>query len=108
RPSPATTWSGSWSFSASPSDVAIRVLVVDDSVVVRRLVTRVLEEEPDIEVVGAAANGRIALAKLTRLEVDVVTLDIEMPEMDGLTTLAELGPRWPRLAVLIVSTVARR
>ena len=88
--------------------MAIRVLVVDDSVVVRRLVARVLEEEPDIEVVGAAANGRIALAKLTQLGVDVVTLDIEMPEMDGLATLAELRPRWPRLPVIMFSTLTER
>jgi len=88
--------------------VAIRVLVVDDSVVVRRLVTRVLEEEPDVEVVGAAANGRIALAKLGQLEVDVVTLDIEMPEMDGLATLAQLRPRFPRLPVIMFSTLTER
>jgi len=88
--------------------VSIRVLVVDDSVVVRRLVSRVLEEEPDVEVVGAAANGRIALAKLAQLEVDVVTLDIEMPEMDGLATLAQLRPRWPRLPVIMFSTLTER
>ena len=88
--------------------MAIRVLVVDDSVVVRRLVTRVLEEESDIEVVGVAANGRIALAKLGQLAVDVVTLDIEMPEMDGLATLAELRPRFPRLPVIMFSTLTER
>ena len=88
--------------------MAIRVLVVDDSVVVRRLVTRVLEEDPDIEVVGAAANGRIALAKVAQLEPDVVTLDIEMPELDGLATLAELRPRWPRLPVIMFSTLTER
>lgn len=86
----------------------IRVLVVDDSVVVRRLVTRVLEEDPEIEVVGAAANGRIALAKIAQLSPDVVTLDIEMPEMDGLATLAELRPRWPRLPVIMFSTLTER
>jgi two-component system, chemotaxis family, protein-glutamate methylesterase/glutaminase len=86
----------------------IRVLVVDDSVVVRRLVTRVLEEDPEIEVVGVAANGRIALAKLAQLAPDVVTLDIEMPELDGLATLAELRPRWPRLPVIMFSTLTER
>ena len=86
----------------------IRVLVVDDSVVVRRLVTRVLEEDAGIEVVGAAANGRIALAKIAQLQPDVVTLDIEMPEMDGLATLAELRPRWPRLPVIMFSTLTER
>jgi two-component system chemotaxis response regulator CheB len=86
----------------------IRVLVVDDSVVVRRLVARVLDEDPGVEVVGAAANGRIALAKIAQLEPDVVTLDIEMPELDGLATLAELRPRWPRLPVIMFSTLTER
>ncbi|HET9772485.1 MAG TPA: chemotaxis response regulator protein-glutamate methylesterase [Acidimicrobiia bacterium] len=76
--------------------------------VVRRLVTRVLEEDPSLEVVGAAANGRIALAKIAQLAPDVVTLDIEMPEMDGLATLAELRPRWPRLPVIMFSTLTER
>jgi two-component system chemotaxis response regulator CheB len=86
----------------------VRVLVVDDSVVVRRLVTRVLDEDDGIEVVGAAANGRIALAKIAQLQPDVVTLDIEMPELDGLATLAELRPRWPRLPVIMFSTLTER
>lgn len=76
--------------------------------VVRRLVTRVLEEDPAIEVVGSAANGRIALAKIGQLQPDVVTLDIEMPELDGLATLAELRPRWPRLPVIMFSTLTER
>jgi len=93
---------------ADPSGQRIKVLVVDDSVVVRRLVGRVLEEDPAIEVVGAAANGRIALAKIAQLSPDVVTLDIEMPELDGLATLAELRPRWPRLPVIMFSTLTER
>ncbi|MGC1513590.1 MAG: response regulator, partial [Acidimicrobiales bacterium] len=68
----------------------IRILVVDDAVVVRKIVTDVLSEDPDIEVVGTAANGRIALAKIEQLKPDLVTLDVEMPEMDGLATLAAL------------------
>jgi two-component system, chemotaxis family, protein-glutamate methylesterase/glutaminase len=108
------TWSASSNCSAFPADVAdptgrpIKVLVVDDSVVVRRLVARVLEEDPSVEVVGAAANGRIALAKIAQLQPDVVTLDIEMPELDGLATLAELRPRWPRLPVIMFSTLTER
>jgi len=93
---------------AGLSDEPIKVLVVDDSVVVRRLVTRVLEADPAVEVVGAAANGRIALAKIAQLQPDVVTLDIEMPELDGLGTLAELRPRWPRLPVIMFSTLTER
>ena len=67
-----------------------RILVVDDSVVVRKLVTEVLAAEPEFEVVGTAANGRIALAKLALLNPDIVTLDMEMPELDGLGTLRAL------------------
>ena len=68
----------------------VSVLVVDDSVVVRRLIVDALSGHPDIEVVGTAANGRIALTKIESLRPDVVTLDIEMPELDGLGTLREL------------------
>jgi two-component system chemotaxis response regulator CheB len=64
--------------------VRIRVLVVDDSVVIRRLVTHALSEDPALEVVGVAANGVIALERITQLHPDVITLDIEMPEMNGL------------------------
>ena len=62
----------------------IRVMVVDDSVVVRKIVTDVLSEDPDIEVVGTAVNGRIAVAKLEQLKPDLITMDIEMPEMNGI------------------------
>ena len=68
----------------------IRVLVVDDAVVVRRIVTEALSGDPEVEVVGVAANGRIALAKIPQLTPDLVTLDVEMPEMDGLETVAEI------------------
>lgn len=85
-----------------------RVLVVDDSVVVRRLVTVALFSDPDIEVVGAAADGRIALAKIEQLRPDVVTLDIEMPVMDGLAALREIRARWPGLPVIMFSTLTHR
>ena len=73
----------------------IRVLIVDDSVVIRRLLTDILAQDPEIEVVGTAPNGRIALAKLPQVNPDLVTLDIEMPELDGLSTLPLL-PRCQR------------
>jgi two-component system chemotaxis response regulator CheB len=84
------------------------VLVVDDAVVVRRLVTDVLAADPEIEVAGAAANGRIALAKLGQLAPDLVVLDVEMPELDGLGTLRELRKTWPRLPVVMFSTLTER
>lgn len=87
---------------------AINVLVVDDSVVIRRLVTTVLEEDPDISVVGTAASGRIALAKLEQLAPDCLTLDVEMPELDGLGTLRELRRTHKRLPVVMFSTLTER
>ena len=86
----------------------IRVLVVDDSVVIRSLLRQVLAGEPDMEVVGVAANGRIALAMLDQVSPEVVTLDIEMPEMNGLQTLAALRKDRPRLPVIMFSTLTER
>jgi len=86
----------------------ISVLVVDDSVVVRRLVSDVLTEDPGIEVVGTASNGKIALAKIPQLNPDLITLDIEMPEMDGLETLVELRKLYPKLPVIMFSTLTER
>ena len=85
-----------------------RVLVVDDSAVIRRLITEALTSEPEIEVVGTAANGRIALAKIPRLRPDVVTLDLEMPVMDGLETLDQLRSAHPGLPVIMFSTLTER
>ena len=65
----------------------IRVLVVDDSVVVRRLVSDALSRDPAVVVVGTAANGRLALAKVEQLAPDLVTMDVEMPEMNGIETV---------------------
>lgn len=86
----------------------IRVLVVDDSVVIRRLLANTLELEPGITVAGTAANGYLALSRIEALRPDLVTLDIEMPEMDGLSVLRELRLRWPRLPVIMFSTMTER
>ncbi len=86
----------------------IRVLVVDDSVVVRRLVSNVLGADADIDVVGVAANGHIALAKISQLNPDLVTLDIEMPVLDGLGTLKQLRKTRPTLPVIMFSTLTAR
>src|SRR5262249_36096847 len=81
---------------------------VDDAVVVRRLVTGALDRDPSLEVVGAAPNGRVALARLPELRPDVVLLDLEMPEMDGLETLAALRKTHPRLPVIIFRRFTQR
>lgn len=86
----------------------IRVLVVDDAVVMRKLITETLRVDPDLEVVGAAANGRIALQKIPQLNPDILTLDIEMPEMNGLETLRELRKLYPKLPVLMFSTLTQK
>jgi len=86
----------------------IRVLVVDDSVVIRRLLTDILNQDPEIEVAGTAANGQIALDKLSQLNPDVVTLDIEMPVLDGLATLPKLRKIYPKLPVIMFSSLTER
>ncbi len=86
----------------------IRVLVVDDAVVFRRLLTEELGRDPALDVVATAANGRIALARLTQTSPDVVVLDVEMPEMDGLATLAELRKTHPKLPVIMFSALTER
>ena len=87
---------------------AIRALVVDDSALMRNLVSRILNEAADIEVVGTAMNGRFALQKIERLDPDVVVLDIEMPEMNGLEFLEERRKRHIEVPVVILSSVAQR
>ncbi len=86
----------------------IRVLIVDDAVVARRLLTEALGSDPHVEVVAAVPNGRVALARLGELDPDVVVLDVEMPELDGLATLAELRRLRPRLPVVMFSSLTER
>jgi two-component system chemotaxis response regulator CheB len=86
----------------------IKVLVVDDSVVIRRLVVHALEEDSSIEVVGAAANGVIALERIAQFNPDVISLDIEMPEMDGIETLRHIRRDYPHLRVIMFSTLTER
>ena len=86
----------------------IAVLIADDSVVVRRVLTNVLAADPDIRVVGTAGSGRIALEKIEELNPEILILDIEMPEMDGLETLRHLRRLHPRLPVIMFSTLTER
>ena len=84
----------------------IRVLIVDDSVVMRRMVREVLSSDPEIEVAGVAANGRIALAMIEQLNPDIVTLDIDMPDMGGLELLRILGPMPGKPRVVMFSSLS--
>jgi two-component system, chemotaxis family, protein-glutamate methylesterase/glutaminase len=86
----------------------IRVLVVDDSALVRKIVANSINGEDDMEVVGTAANGKIALEKLDLLRPDIVLLDLEMPEMDGITTLKRLRQQFRQLPVVVFSTLSER
>ena len=85
-----------------------KVLVVDDAMLIRRLVSGVLAGDPSIDVVGEAANGRIALEKIAQLNPDLVTLDVEMPELNGLQTLKEIRKTHPRLPVIMFSSLTER
>ena len=86
----------------------IRVLIVDDSTVVRRFLTNAIAGDPALEVVGTAANGAIALQKVALLSPQVVTMDIEMPEMSGLEALAAIRRTNPTLPVIMVSSLTER
>ena len=81
----------------------VRVLVVDDSALMRKLIPNILARDPQIEVVGTAMDGAFALKKIEELRPDVVTLDLEMPRMDGMETLRMIMRRVP-LPVILVST----
>jgi two-component system chemotaxis response regulator CheB len=87
---------------------APRVLVVDDSVVARRLVSKAIAADGTVEVAGTATDGRAALTQIERLRPDAVTLDLDMPVMDGLETVEAIRERWPHLPVIMVSTYTRR
>jgi two-component system, chemotaxis family, protein-glutamate methylesterase/glutaminase len=83
----------------------LRVLVVDDTIVYRKAVSDIIEEIPGVELAGVAHNGKIALSKIQTLKPDVLTLDIEMPEMNGIEVLVELQRSHPGIGVIMLSTL---
>jgi two-component system chemotaxis response regulator CheB len=86
----------------------VRVMIVDDAIVVRGLFARWVEAEPDLEVVASLRTGRDAVSQLERASPDVVVLDIDMPELDGIAALPLLLAKKPDLVVIMASTLTRR
>ena len=90
-----------------PANKKVRVMVVDDSLLARTLITQGLAKNPRIEIVGTGFNAQDALSKVAQLKPDVITSDIEMPGMSGLDFLKQLLPRYP-LPVILVSSLNLR
>ena len=86
----------------------LRILVVDDTVVYRKTVSDILADIPDVEVVGTANNGKIAMRKVASLKPDLLTLDIEMPEMNGLDVLRAMKTEAPDVGAIILSTLTHK
>jgi two-component system, chemotaxis family, protein-glutamate methylesterase/glutaminase len=92
----------------APTQDVIRVMVVDDAVVVRGLVSRWIEAEPGLTVVASLRTGRDAVREVSRVDPDVVLLDIDMPDLDGLSALPLLLEKKRDLVVIMASTLSRR
>ena len=90
------------------SQRVIRVLVVDDSAAVRTMICGVLKREPDMEVVGTAEDGRDALEQIKALNPDIVTMDVEMPRMNGIQVLQELRRKGIMRPVIVFSSLTQR
>ena len=85
--------------------MAFRVVVADDSVLFRRVITDALGSLPEVEVVGSAPNGKLAVQRVRELKPDLLTLDMEMPEMDGLAVLDALRQAGADTMVIVVSAL---
>src|SRR3954452_7181685 len=105
---PTACWAGAQQNAGGTRVDRIRVMVVDDSVVVRKIVTDVLSADPGIEVVGTAVNGKVAVAKLEQLKPDLVTMDIEMPEMNGIEAVQAIRAARSRVPIIMFSTLTER
>ena len=90
----------------TPTNPMIRVLVVDDSALMRKLIPQLLERDNSIHVVGTAMDGTFALKKIEELKPDAITLDLEMPRMDGIETLRQIM-RQQQIPVVVVSAHTR-
>jgi len=107
-------WCGSDDMACHPvlervsimEDSSLRVLVVDDSALYRKFVRTALEEFPEVKVVGTASNGKIGLEKIEALKPDLITLDLEMPELCGLAMLREMSVRSIDVATVIISSLS--
>ena len=88
--------------------MTLKVLVVDDTIVYRKILSDVLADFPSVEVVGTASNGKIALSRIESLKPDLITLDVEMPVMDGVQTLEEIHKLQLGIGVIMVSTLTKK
>ncbi|MCB9493956.1 MAG: chemotaxis response regulator protein-glutamate methylesterase [Desulfobacteraceae bacterium] len=86
----------------------VKILVVDDTIFYRKILSDILKEIPQVEVVGSANTGKVALSKIDSLKPDMITLDVEMPGMNGLEVLEELNRNNSEVGVLMVSTLTGR
>lgn len=86
----------------------LRVLIVDDSVFIRTVLSDLLNRDPEIEVIGTACNGVEALPMIEELKPDILTLDMQMPQMDGIETLKQISHQSYRPKILVLSTLTSR